>query len=146
MNTVPVSPVCSPARLTSMQSENTFMSETKSRYTPSYTDIHLVPEDKFKDEISDLPDKPLLRNGSDKSMDSAATGLTGLTGVSGLSGITGIKDLIKVKNKKKKTKITDKIILEHVDEMTEEENYVAKELVDTNVKDLGRDIEYQQHA
>jgi hypothetical protein len=74
-------------------------------------------------------------------MNSAATGLTGLTGVSGLSGLSGIKDLLK-KRKKTKAKITDKIILEHVDEITEEENYVAKELVDTNVKDLGRDIEY----
>jgi hypothetical protein len=37
----------------------------------------------------------------------------------------------------------DKIILEHVDEASEEENYVANELVDTNVKDLGREIEFQ---
>ena len=64
------------------------------------------------------------KRGSETSMDSATTGLTGLTGVSGLSGLEGVKALIK-KRKKQKAKPGKTVILEHVDEASEEDNYVG---------------------
>jgi len=64
------------------------------------------------------------KKGSETSMDSATTGLTGLTGVSGLSGLEGVKALIK-KRAKKKVKTGKTLILEHVDEASEEDNYVV---------------------